>query len=144
MIRFLSGAALALIFLLGGYVLEGGNVARLVVLTPFLITFFVPVFGVLAVWSLGDWARAWKHAFSSGDPEATRRSAALWKFHEFASYLAGAVALIVGAMLILSNLAAPEVRWNQSLSVALVAPVYGGVFGLVARVLRFRVEGGAR
>lgn len=144
MVRFLSGVTLALVFLLGGYILEGGDLLRLVVLTPFLITFFVPVFGVLAVWSFGDWAQAWRHAFSAGDDATTKRSADLWKFFEFASYLAGAVALIVGGMLILSSLANAEVKWNQALAVALVAPLYGGFFGLVARVLRFRVEGGIR
>lgn len=142
--RFLSGVGLALLFLLAGYILEGGDLTRLVVLTPFLITFFVPVFGVLAVWSLGDWARAWGHAFQAGSPAEARRSAELWKFFEFASYLAGLVAFLVGGMLILSTLAATEMKWTQALSVALVAPVYGSFFGLVARVLRFRVEGGAQ
>jgi len=143
MMRFVSGVALALVFLLGGFVLEGGDVLKLVVLTPFLITFFVPVFGVLAVWTWGDWARAWTHAFRPGEATETKSSVELWKFFEFASYLGGLVALIVGGVLILSNLGATEMKWTQALSVALVAPLYGGVFGLVARVLRFRVEGGA-
>lgn len=144
MMRFFSGVGLALLFLMGGYLLEGGDLTRLVVLTPFLITFFVPLFGVLAVWSFGDWGRAWGHAFQAGTASETRRSAELWKFFELASYLAGLVAFIVGGMLILSNLAKPETPWTLALSVALVAPVYGGLFGLVARVLRFRVEGGAQ
>lgn len=142
MLRFLFGVFLALVFLLGGFLLEGGDVARLVVLTPFLITFLVPTFGVLAVWSLGDWARAWSLAFRKGGATETQRSIELWKFYELASYLAGLVALVVGGMLILAS-TDPAVKWNQALAAALVAPLYGGVFGLVARVLRYRVEGGA-
>ena len=78
-----------------------------------------------------------------GEPDQTRRSAELWRFFEFASYLGGAVALVVGGVLILSTFSTAGLRWNMALSVALVAPLYGGFFGLVARVLRFRVEGGA-
>jgi len=143
MIRFVSGIGLALGFFWGGYLLEGGDPGRLVAFTPFLITFFVPTFGVLAVWSFGDWARAWGHAFRGGTPEEVRPSADLWKFFEFASYLGGLVAFLVGAVLILGNLQNADLRWNQSLGYALVAPLYGGIFALVARVLRVRVEGGA-
>lgn len=141
--RFFSGVGLALVFLLGGYLLEGGNGASLLALTPFLVTFFVPVFGLLAVWSFGDCAKAWGHAFRPGGPEETRRSAELWKFLEFAAYLGGLVAFFVGGVLILRNLANANVQWNHSLAISLLAPMYGAVFGLVARVLRFRVEGGA-
>lgn len=141
MIRFLSGVGLALLFLVGGYVLEGGDVLRLLVLTPFLITFFVPTFGVLAVWNLKDCGQAWRDAFRPR--EASRKvSAALWAFIEVASYLAGVVAFLMGVILILSTLANANVAWHTALSYALVAPLYGGFFGLVARVLRFRVEGG--
>lgn len=141
MIRFVTGVALALLFLLGGFVLEGGDVMRLAVFTPFLVTFFVPVFGVLAIWSLKDWGQAWRDAFHP-QSASQKTSAALWSFVEVASYLAGAVAFLMGGILILSNLDNTQVKWYTALSYGLVSPLYGGVFGLIARILRFRVAGG--
>lgn len=142
MVRFVSGVGLALVFLLGGYVLEGGGVMHLVVFTPFLVTFFVPAFGVLAVWSFKDWGKAWRDAFHPADAASEEKSVEIWKFVEVSSYLAGIVAFLMGGILILTNLDNASAKWYVSLSYGLVSPLYGGVFGLVARVLRFRVEGG--
>jgi len=116
MTRFFVGVALALAALLGAYLLEGGFPLALLGLTAFLITFFVPLFGVLAVWSFRAWRKAWGDAFSPGPADQARTSVAIWRFSEFACYLAG----VLGSLL--------------------VAPIYGVLFGYVCRILKARVE----
>jgi len=110
-------------------------------LTAFLITFFVPLFGVLAVWTWGSWLRAWSHAFRPADPAEAKVSLDIWKFSEFASYLAGVLGWLTGAILILGNVENIDLsRFAHVNAAGLVAPVYGILFGFVYRILRARVE----
>ena len=140
MLRFVVGVVLALAALIGAYLVEGGFPWALLGFTAFLITFFVPLFGVLAVWSIGSWTRAWRNAFSAGPKEEARTSLDIWRFSEFACYLAGVLGSLVGGILILGNVENPTVPWNHSLAALLVAPIYGVLFGYVCRILRARVE----
>ena len=140
MIRFVFGVFLALVALVAAYLVEGGYPLALLGFTAFLITFFVPLFGVLSVWSFGSWIQAWGHAFAHGSKEETRTSVEIWKFSEFACYLAGLLGSLVGGILVLGNVEAPTVPWNHALAALLVAPLYGFVFGYIARILRARVE----
>ncbi len=112
MIRFVGGLALALASLVGAYVLEGGAPLTLLGLSALLITFFMPFFGVLAVWT----------------------------FSEFACYLSGLVAFLIGLVLILGNLNVPQEQIARAFGAGLVAPIYGLVFGFTCRILRARVE----
>lgn len=140
MIRFVVGVGLALAALLGAFWLEGGSFAALLGFTAFLITFFVPLFGVLAVWSFETWVLAWKHAFTPAPAAEAGVSIEIWKFSEFACYLAGLLGSLVGAILILGSFENPAVPWFHSLAALLVGPLYGLIFGFVARILRARVE----
>ncbi|MEI6569438.1 MAG: hypothetical protein WCR20_22360, partial [Verrucomicrobiota bacterium] len=109
MIRFLVGLVLALAALVGAYVIEGGTPLTLLGLSAFLITFFMPFFGVLAVWKFGDWTKAWRDAFQrEADASSVKVSLDIWRFGEFASYLSGLVAFLVGLVLILGNLNVPQ------------------------------------
>jgi len=141
MIRFIVGTGLALFALLTAYLVEGGNLPALLGFSAFTITFFLPFFGVLAVWSFRDWAKAWGHAFRPGDPGQTRVSLEIWKFSEFGCYLAGLLGSLIGGILILGN-----VDWTNSTLVgkafaaSLIAPLYAATFGYVCRILRTRVE----
>ncbi len=142
MIRFVVGVSMAVLLWTGAFLLEGGNPLSLLGLTAFLITFFVPLAGVLAVWSWGTWLRAWGHAFrKSDDAAAVRVSVEIWKFSEFACYLAGALGWLTGAILILGNVEGVDlVRFGQVNAAGLVAPMYGLFFAFVCRLLRTRVE----
>jgi flagellar motor component MotA len=142
MIRFLSGIILADLALLGAYIIEGGSPLHLVGLSAFLITFFMPFFGILAVWKFSDWTRAWSHPFVQTDDEAAVKvSIDIWRFSEFASYLAGLVAFLIGLILILGNLTgASTEQIAHAFGAGLVAPMYGLLFGFVSRILRNRVE----
>jgi len=139
MIRFLISTALAVFVLLGAYILEGGSLGPLLGLAAFLITFLVPLFGVLAVWSFGDWLKAWSHAFKPAEGDA-RRSVEIWKFSELAYNLAGFLGALAGAILILRNIDNPNVMWYNSLAALLVSPLYGTTLAFIARILRSRVE----
>jgi flagellar motor component MotA len=140
MIRFIVGVGLALAALLGAYLLEGGYPATLLGLSAFLVTFFVPLFAVFAVWSFRDWTQAWSHAFRRTGRDNGRVSIEIWKFSEFASYLAGVLASLTGAILILGAFGSAQITWNHALGAGLVGPLYGTVFGLIARILRAMVE----
>ena len=141
MIRFIVSVAMALLALLAAYVVEGGNPMALLGLTAFVITFFVPLFGVLAIWQFQDWRRAWSHAFHVGGKDEARVSVALWTFSEFACYLAGILGSLVGGILIMGNLGGADwVHLGHSFGALLVAPLYGVTFGLVCRILKSRVE----
>ena len=141
MIRFIGGTALSLGSLLIAYILEGGNPLALVMLSGFLICFFVPWFAVLAVWTWNQWLGAWSLAFRAGDPAQAKTGAEFWKFSEAACYLAGVLASLAGGILILGNLAGADVEHlGHALGALLVAPTYGAVFGLVCRILGARVR----
>ena len=141
MIRFFVGLALALSALLGAYLLEGGTPLTLLGLSALLITFFMPFFGVLAVWKFSEWTRAWSHAFRPAqEAAAVKVSLDIWKFSEFACYLSGLVAFLVGLVLILGNLNVPQEQIARAFGAGLIAPLYGLLFGFVCRILRARVE----
>lgn len=141
MIRFVVGTGLALFALLAAYLLEGGKGAALFGLSAFTVTFFLPFFGVLAVWRFADWIKAWGHAFRPGDKREAGTSVEIWKFSEFASYLAGFLGFLIGAILILNGSDwTNATRVGASFAASLIAPVYGATFGFVSRILRTRVE----
>lgn len=121
------------------FALEGGRLLSLVVLTPILIISLMPAFAVLAVWSVRDWAGAWKDAFAKGRSPSASRSAALWAFYEKACYATGIVGLMLGTIIILSSLSDASTL-GPAFAVGLVSTTYAVLFGLVARILKARVE----
>ncbi len=95
----------------------------------------------MAIWRFRDWTRAWKHAFRLGDKGEARVSVEIWKFSEFASYLAGFLGFLIGAILILNGSDwTNATRVGASFAASLIAPLYGATFGFVSRILRTRVE----
>ena len=141
MIRFLVGAGMALFALVLAFLLEGGGATTLLGASAFTITFFMPFFGVLAIWRFSDWRRAWRHAFQAGEKTEALVSVEIWKFTEFACFLAGVLGSLVGGILILTYADwANASRVGASFAAALIAPLYGTTFGFVARILRARVE----
>jgi len=141
MVRFFVALALAVGSLLGAYVLEGGDLLSLLALSGFLITFFVPLFSVLAVWTGRELGQSWAAAFGTVDDAAGRTAPALWRFAETACYLAGILASLAGGILIMGNITgADAAHLGHAVGALLVAPTYGVLFGLVCRILRARVE----
>ena len=143
MIRFIFGTLASLAVLVGAIVLEGGNILAYLVVSALGIALLMPFFGVLAVWSLADWLKAWRDALGKGRPQGgdkgARKSAAIWEFSERVSYAAGFVGFITGLILMLSNLSTPETL-GPSVAAGLTCPLYAVLEGLVCRILRARVE----
>ncbi len=139
MARFLFGTVAIFATFVSLFLIEGGNLLSLLMLSPLLIVILVPAFAVLAVWSLGDWGRAWKDALARGDADSAPDSAELWAFYERMCYLASVVGFILGLVIILSNLGDISTI-GRPLAVGLMTPVYAILFGIVARILRARVE----
>lgn len=138
--RFVFGVVAVLVSLLGAYWMEGGNILALILPSPFIISFFVPFFAVLAVWSPKAWGRAWRDAFSpQPDPKARAASARLWDFYERICYASAVLALMLGLVIIFSsNPAWPGVA--ESFATGFTEPVFAVFFAIVARILRHRVE----
>lgn len=143
--RFAIGTAAMLAVLGFAFWLEGGNLLGLLLPSPLIVVFIAPCCAVLAVWSFRDWGRAWKDAFAPS-PRTVGRSASLWSFYEKASYVSAIVGTFLGLNIIFSSqYAEPNpVELGRALSVGCVAPILGIAFAMVARILRARVEEGAR
>jgi flagellar motor component MotA len=140
MTRFLVGFGLALATIMGALAIEGGNGLTLLGLSAFLNVWFVPFFASAAIWGYRHWVQAWGAAFHRVDPVVARRSASLWRFNEFAFYLVGVLAALMGDILILGQADFPAPFWNHQFAADLIAPLYGFFFGYMARILRARVE----
>jgi hypothetical protein len=127
------------------FVFEGGSPVALLVLSSLLLSLLVPFFAVLAVWRLKDWGGAWKDASGRRGGAAADRgaSAALWAFYEKASYSTAVIGVALGAIIVLSNLGTVE-RLGPPLAAGMTGPLYSALLGLLARILRARVEQGSR
>jgi flagellar motor component MotA len=119
--------------------LEGMDLLRLFLPSPFIIVIGAPFSAVFAVWNRAAFAGAWKDAFSAA-PERERRegSARLWGFLEMAFYASGIIAFIAGTMIILSTESTD--RLMLKFSIAFLALLWSMMLGMVARILRYRVE----
>ncbi len=144
MIRFVLSTLALIASIVSVILFEGGSLPSYFVVSAFLIVALIPLFAVLAVWSLKDWGRAWRDAFAAGAGASSAAvSAKLWSFYEKSNYAAGLVGSLLGIITILSRLNDPS-RLGASLAVALTAPTYAILLGLVARILKARVENIAR
>jgi flagellar motor component MotA len=141
MARFLIGSLLSLGAFLLAFFMEGGNLLNFFLISPSLIVLLVPLFAVLAVWSFRELGGAFGAAFAARLPEAEgKAAAALWDFYEKAFYAAGIVGPLAGFIIIFRN---ADIR-TEVFSIALMPLVEGILLGLVARILRARVEKNAR
>jgi hypothetical protein len=106
----------------------------------------VPIFAVLAVWSLKDWGKAWKDAFETGSKPSpsARASAKLWDFYEKVCYIAGIVGFILGLNSIFQNRGGLDGEVFHPLAVDCVAPILAIFLAMVARILKARVEEGRK
>ena len=140
--RFIIGTLALFGALIFAFVIEGGNPGDFILPTPLIIVVCVPIFAGLAVWSLKDWALAWKDAFAKGSESASAQaSIKLWDFYEKACYIAGVVGFMLGLNIIGSN-ADVLSRLGRSLAVDCIAPILAILFAMVARILKARVENG--
>jgi flagellar motor component MotA len=139
MIRFVLGTLASVGVIVFAILVEGGNLATYLILTPGFIALFLPFFASLAVWPLREWLGAWKDAFAAGESESAARSSSIWEFNEKASYASGIVGFIVGLIFILSSLGDLS-RLGPAAAVSLTCPLYSVLLGLVCRILRARVE----
>lgn len=140
--RFAIGTIASLGAFFFAYWLEGGAMRDFVLPSVLLIVLLVPLFAVLAVWKARELADAWKAAFAKGRLAEERRmeGASLWDFYEKSSYAAGLVGTLAGFIIIFAT---PGYE-PRVFSIALVCVLEGILLGLVARILRARVEKAAR
>ncbi len=142
--RFILFTLLMLLFLVGAVLLEGGSLTAYLGPTTFAIALLVPFFSAFAVWGFRDIGRAFRNALGNGPAAGPlETSIQVWDFFEKTIYAAGALGLVAGMVLILSS--RPELPGDLStigrpLAFGLLSLVYGFVLGIVARVLRARVE----
>jgi hypothetical protein len=139
MARFILGSLALLGTLIFAFVIEGGKPVDLLLPSPLIIVVCVPVFAVLAVWSLRDWGRAWKDAFAA-QPSAAASSARLWDFYEKACYVAAVVGFILGLNIIFAYAPDTTQRLFKSFAVNFITPILAILLAMVARILRARVE----
>jgi flagellar motor component MotA len=147
MARFFIGSLLSLGAFCLAFFIEGGDMIDFVLPSPLIIVILVPLFAVFAVWSGKELGGAWSAAFGSGRAGAgagaesgPKDAAALWDFFEKAFYAAGIVGTLAGFIIIFAS---DEIRM-RALSIALMPLVEGILLGLIARILRARVEKNAR
>ena len=140
--RFAIGtlASLGAFFL--AFWMEGGAMRDFVLPSVLIIVLLVPLFAVFAVWKARELASAWRAAFAKSSlPEGERAAAtALWDFYEKVSYAAGLVGTLAGFIIIFAT---PDYK-PRVFSIALVCVLEGILLGLVARILKARVEKAAR
>ncbi len=140
MIRFLVCLILMTAAIAGIYALEGGNIMSFIGFSPFAIVAFVPLFASLAIWKFGDLWRVWKDAFTKEKKVASMKmSCKITDFYEKAFYLSGFLCLIIGVILILSKLD-DTAKLGHGLAYTLAGLLYGIYFGLIARILKARIE----
>jgi hypothetical protein len=144
MIRFILGTLALLGTAIFAFVIEGGNPASFFLPTPLILVVCVPLFAVLAVWSLKDWGKAWKDAFAHGPAPVASSSSKIWDFYEKSCYIAGIVGFILGLNIIFQNGGGVDLKDALSilkpLSIDCIAPILAILFAMVARILRARVE----
>jgi flagellar motor component MotA len=144
MIRFLLGTLFSLGAFCLAYFMEGGSLVNFILPSVLLIVLLVPFFAVLAVWSLKELGGACKSAFAKSLSEVEgKASAALWDFFEKAFYAAGIVGTLAGFIVIFRNAGSGETRMLVY-SIALTPLIEGVLLGLIARILKARVEKNAR
>ncbi len=140
MIRFVIGVVLILAALCGAIVIEGGSLLAYMAVTSFMIAVIVPIFAELSVWKGSEWRNALVDAFRpTTDKLRLEIAVRIWRFFEKASYIAGVLGLIVGVILVLSTIR-DMTAIGKPLGVCLLSPLYGTVLGLVAYMLKSRVE----
>jgi flagellar motor component MotA len=144
MTRFIVFTLLMLAFLIGAVLLEGGSLGTYLWFTTLAIVLLVPFFSAFAVWGFREIGRGFRNALGKG-PEAgpLEVSVQVWDFFEKTIYAAGVLGLVLGLVLILSSrseLPGDLATIGRPLSLGLLSLVYGFFFGIVARILRTRVE----
>jgi flagellar motor component MotA len=140
MLRFIIGTLAAVATIVLVVIMEGGTISSYLILSALLVGLLVPVFSTLAVWSLREWGGAWKDAFgaSKGSPTAAA-SRALWDFFEKGCYGAGVLGTLAGLILVLSQLSEIS-KVGPAVALSLTSLLYAILLGLVARILRARVD----
>ena len=134
--RFFFGTLAAIAVVAGAMWMEGENMLALFLPSALIITFLSPLCVLLAVWDLRAWGEAWRDAFVASPDSARReRSVRLWDFLEKSFYIAGILGFIAGAIIVLAS----PGSMAEHFSADLVSPLWGIVFAIFARILKYRV-----
>ena len=142
MIRFSVGLVCMFAVIFGALALEGIPIMVLFGFTPFLIVFLIPLIASASVWKWGELGRAWKDAFSKVKlQESSRTSISIWDFFEKTYYASGILGTLMGFTFVFSimNQTKPE-EFLPKLGVCLLSLCYGVIFGIIAKILKMRVN----
>ena len=134
--RFVLGTLATMFVVALAMWLEGEDLLKLFLPSPLLITLISPLCAVLAVWDLKSWREAWRDAFvANSEPARREGSAKLWDFLEKSFYIAGSLGFIAGAIIVLAS----PGDMADHFSADLISPLWGIVFAIIARILKYRV-----
>jgi hypothetical protein len=138
--RFLISVVLMLAFILGATSYEGARLTILVGISPFAFVLIIPFVSVFAVWGFREIGSAFRAALGKApEVEGPKRCLLVWELFEKMTYTAGFMGLVLGSILLLRRLSDPRMI-GQGLGVCLLSLVYAFVLGIIARILRARVE----
>jgi flagellar motor component MotA len=140
MFKFFVSAILMTATIAGIYALEGGDLMNFISFSTFMIVAFVPFFASLAVWKFQDLLQVWKDAFAkTKNSSSMRLSCKILDFYEKLFYLSGLICLLVGVIFVLSRLSDIS-KLGSGLAYTLSGLLYGLYFGVIARILKSRIE----
>ncbi|HVP18930.1 MAG TPA: hypothetical protein VMU36_08020 [Spirochaetia bacterium] len=140
MMRFFICVVLMLAFILGAIWLEGGRFPAFFAPTTFAVVLLVPFISTFAVWGFPGIGKAFRSALGKvEDAKVLGRSLIVWDFFEKTTYAAGLLGFILGIILVLTSITEPRTI-GKPLSFCFLSLIYGFFFGIVARILRARVE----
>jgi len=141
MLRFIVSLVLLFVSIGLAVGMEGGKILNYVGVTSFIVELLVPSFAMLAVWNLKEVGTAFRDAFHNNtDAASCARSMQVWDFAEKVCYAAAVVGLLLGSILILSNIHQNVVELGRALGATLLAPLYGILLAIICRIMKARVE----
>jgi flagellar motor component MotA len=143
MTRFILGIVFTIAALMIGAFMFGGSLVTWLhpVVGAFFLVVVSPWFAAMAVWSRKDVAQAFRDAFRPvGGSAPVPASSAVWKTFEYLFYVASVIGLFTGLVITFNHLSYDPANLGGKLGASLIAPFYGILLAMVARLLRIKVE----
>jgi flagellar motor component MotA len=139
MVKFIISLFLIFFTIAGALLLEGGDPVSYLGITAFIIVFFIPVFASMGVWGLSEIGNLWVDSFSKKKTPTLKVSLKIIDFYEKGFYISGILCTVLGIIFVLAHIEKLEVL-GRGLALSFLGILYGLIFGLIARILRARLD----